>query len=108
MPASPGHSMLVVCHPPEWGVCLLPPDDFSGMLCSTTDVNNVSHNFLSLLHGGQQHPESSYQYSKSILDHPTSTGYPVVSYSLLSGQLSSAIWLDQPRVRAKESFPSRK
>ena len=60
----PGPPVVVVCRRLEWVVCLLPPQWFLSMLCSTTHVNTMSDNFWPLLHGGQQHPESLDKYTK--------------------------------------------
>ena len=58
-----------------------------------------------VLHGSQQHPESVDKYTKRVLDHPAPPGYPVVGYSLIPGQLSSSVWLDQPKHKGNGAIP---
>ena len=65
------------------------------MLCSNTHVNTMSLTTFAV-----------NQYSKTVFHHPPAPGYPVVSYSLLSGQLSSAV--DQPRHQDKGIVPQQK
>ena len=47
------------------------------------------------------------KYTKRVLDHPPPPGYPVVGYSLFSGQLTSNVRLDQPRHQGKGVIPQQ-
>ena len=73
------------------------------MLCSATHVNTMSltiFGLCSMVVSSTLNLPTSH-LPKGILDHPLSPGYPGISYSLFSGQLSSALGLDQPRHKGK-------